>query len=117
MTALTGINLLSIAPERLLTDVANIHTVLIGHFHLVDFSLKYALHNLNKSRSYSAYNEDYVKLPTKVYYFMVHSCSGLEYRSRPPASEWPCNFITNICELVFLCDKLMHLCISLTPPR
>lgn len=33
---------------------------------------------------------------------------------RPPASEWPCNFITMISELVFQHDRLMRLCTSLT---
>lgn len=47
MTAIAGINLLSIAPESLLTDLANIHAVHIGHFHLVVFSLKYALYKFN----------------------------------------------------------------------
>lgn len=47
MAAIAGINLLSIAPESLLTDLANIHAVHIGHFHLVVFSPKYALHKFN----------------------------------------------------------------------
>ena len=37
MTAFAGSKFLSIAPESLLTDVANIHAVHNGHFHLVVF--------------------------------------------------------------------------------
>lgn len=68
MTAFAGINLLSIAPESSLTDVANIHAVHIGRFHLVDFSLKYALHNSNLGRDACCSTHAYLR--------MLHLCNS-----------------------------------------